>query len=96
MSSILQVRKYINPNLKVGGILLTMVDGRTNLAKDIIYNKYTNETIYSIIPKLCKKYMKTHNDSVEHTAIIMLLEDELYDKGYILRDTDLNKLDVLK
>ena len=35
MSSILQVRKYINPNLKVGGILLTMVDGRTNLAKDI-------------------------------------------------------------
>lgn len=66
------------------------------IAKDIIYNKYTNETIYSIIPKLCNKYMKTHNDSVEHTAIIMLLEDELYDKGYILRDTDLNKLDVLK
>ena len=35
MSSILQVRKYINPNLKVGGILLTMVDGRTNLAREI-------------------------------------------------------------
>ena len=35
MSTILKVRKQINPNLKVGGILLTMVDGRTNLAKDI-------------------------------------------------------------
>ena len=35
MSTILKVRKQINPNLKVSGILLTMVDGRTNLAKDI-------------------------------------------------------------
>ena len=35
LSTILKVRKQINPNLKVGGILLTMVDGRTNLAKDI-------------------------------------------------------------
>lgn len=35
MSTILKVRKQINPNLKVGGILLTMVDGRTNLARDI-------------------------------------------------------------
>lgn len=35
MNNILKVRKQINPNLKVGGILLTMVDGRTNLAKDI-------------------------------------------------------------
>ena len=34
MSTILKVRKQINPKLEVGGILLTMVDGRTNLSKD--------------------------------------------------------------
>ena len=35
MNTVLKVRKQINPNLKVGGILLTMFDGRTNLSKDI-------------------------------------------------------------
>ena len=35
MNTVLKVRKQINPNLKVGGILFTMVDGRTNLSKDI-------------------------------------------------------------
>lgn len=35
MNTVLKVRKQINPNLKVGGILLIMVDGRTNLSKDI-------------------------------------------------------------
>lgn len=35
MNTVLKVRKLINPNLKVGGILLTMVDGRTNLSKNI-------------------------------------------------------------
>jgi len=30
-----RVRKQINPNLKVDGILITMVDNRTNFAKDI-------------------------------------------------------------
>lgn len=35
LNTVLKVRKQINTNLKVGGILLTMVDGRTNLSKDI-------------------------------------------------------------
>ena len=35
MNTVLKVRKQINPELKIGGILLTMVDGRTNLSKDI-------------------------------------------------------------
>lgn len=30
-----KVKRQINPNLKIGGILLTMVDNRTNYAKDI-------------------------------------------------------------
>lgn len=36
LRSISKVKRSINPNLKVEGILLTMVDSRTNNAKDII------------------------------------------------------------
>lgn len=35
MTTILSIRKKINPKLKVGGIILTIVDSRTNLSKDI-------------------------------------------------------------
>lgn len=35
MTTILSVRKKINPKLSVGGIILTIVDSRTNLSKDI-------------------------------------------------------------
>jgi chromosome partitioning protein len=34
LRTVSKVRKQINPNLKVGGILLTLVDKRTNLSKD--------------------------------------------------------------
>ena len=36
MRSISRVKRQINPNLKIDGILLTMVDNRTNNAKSII------------------------------------------------------------
>lgn len=35
IQSVGRTRKYINPNLKVEGIVLTLVDRRTNLARDI-------------------------------------------------------------
>lgn len=35
MKTVAKVRRNINPNLKIGGILLTMVDGRVNLSKQI-------------------------------------------------------------
>lgn len=35
LQTISKVRRQINPKLKIEGILLTMVDGRTNYAKDI-------------------------------------------------------------
>lgn len=35
LQTVNRVRRNINPRLKVDGILLTMVDGRTNYAKDI-------------------------------------------------------------
>lgn len=36
LHSVSKVKRTINPNLKIAGILLTMVDSRTNNAKDII------------------------------------------------------------
>ena len=36
IKTIAKVRRMINPGLKIEGILLTMVDQRTNYAKDII------------------------------------------------------------
>ncbi|MFT8888086.1 MAG: ParA family protein [Ethanoligenens sp.] len=41
-----QIRRQINPNLKIDGILFTMVDARTNFAKDImalLRNSYTGK-----------------------------------------------------
>lgn len=35
LTTVSKVKRQINPNLKIGGILLTMVDSRTNYAKDI-------------------------------------------------------------
>lgn len=36
MHSISRVKRYVNPNLTIGGILFTMVNSRTNEARDII------------------------------------------------------------
>ncbi len=36
LSTIAKVKKHTNPNLAIDGILLTLVDGRTNLAKSTI------------------------------------------------------------
>ena len=45
MRTISKVKKQINPALKVDGVLLTLVDGRTNLAKvtaDTLWQNYGN------------------------------------------------------
>lgn len=36
MQSIMMMRKNINPSLKIEGILMTLVDNRTNMAKEVI------------------------------------------------------------
>ena len=36
LSTIAKVKKHTNPNLAIDGILLTLVDGRTNLAKSTV------------------------------------------------------------
>ena len=42
LQTINRVKKNINPNLKIEGTLLTMVDNRTNFAKDISYMLRSN------------------------------------------------------
>ena len=54
-----KVKRTINPNLKIDGIVLTLVDGRTNLAKQtmhILRNQYGNrmKIYYSRIPVAVK------------------------------------------
>ena len=36
LTTITRVKKHINPSLKIDGILLTLVDNRTNLAKSTV------------------------------------------------------------
>lgn len=47
LSTVTKVRKQINPNLKIGGVLLTLVDSRTNLSKAM--NQQLQETYGSVI-----------------------------------------------
>ena len=42
LRSIQMVKTHTNENLKIGGIVMTLVDGRTNLAKDVISTIRTN------------------------------------------------------
>ena len=54
MSTIELVRKSMNPELEVSGVLLSMYDGRTNLALQVVreVRKYFGDKVYhTIIPK---------------------------------------------
>ena len=59
LSTILRVKKQINPNLEIGGILITMVDNRTNLSKRMISDLRTEHGVpfkvfKSVIPTIIK------------------------------------------
>lgn len=62
-----------------------------NVAKDIIdnYSKYQDKSLFEIIPGLVSKYMKTHNDSVEHKAYVLYLNNSLKKYGKYLPTTNL-------
>lgn len=68
------------------------------IAKDIINNteQYKDSTLYDVVPRLAKKYMKCHNDSVDYSMIVMLLEKKLNSFGKSLETTDLNSLIALE
>ena len=62
-----------------------------NVAKDIVdnYSKYKTQSLFEIMPVLVSKYMKTHNDSVEHKAYVLYLNNSLKKYGKYLSTTNL-------
>ncbi|WP_028273484.1 ParA family protein [Atopococcus tabaci] len=54
LNTIRLVQKHFNPNLKIEGVLLTMLDARTNLGYEVVeeVKKYFHEKVYkTIIPR---------------------------------------------
>ena len=62
-----------------------------NVAKDIVdnYSKYKTQSLFEVMPVLVSKYMKTHNDSVEHKAYVLYLNNSLKKYGKYLPTTNL-------
>lgn len=51
---ILQIKQALNPELVIGGVLLTMYDARTTLAKEVrerLLNKFGNIVFETTIPR---------------------------------------------
>ncbi|RJP33141.1 MAG: ParA family protein [Actinobacteria bacterium] len=54
LRTIEKIRVYLNPDLRIGGILLTMHDVRTNISKQVmeeVRKQYPNETFVTVIPR---------------------------------------------
>ena len=56
------------------------------------YKKYSGMSLFEYIPKMANKFMKCHNDSVDHEAIVMVLEEELKKFNKKLENNNLNSL----
>lgn len=57
LNSIIMVQSGMNPNLNIEGVLLTMLDGRTNIGLDVIeeIRKYFRDKVFNtIIPRLVR------------------------------------------
>ena len=71
VQTVKRVQKQINPNLKIGGVLLTLVDKRTNLSKDVRANLIDNYGQYvkiygTEIPSKSNKYCKININRKEY------------------------------
>jgi chromosome partitioning protein len=52
--TIQRIKLYVNPDLKIGGVLLTMFDSRTNLSKDVeaeVRRVYPDLVLKAVIPR---------------------------------------------
>ncbi|MDO5721692.1 MAG: AAA family ATPase [Actinomycetaceae bacterium] len=57
MSTIERIRSYLNPKLNIGGVLLTMMDARTNLSADVAneVRRYLPQIVFeTTIPRTVK------------------------------------------
>lgn len=84
MKTVIKVRKQINPDLKIGGILLTMVDGRTNLSKDIAEElKNTYGTIFKLFETQIPRGVKAAESSRQGESILSYDKNGKIAKSYI-------------
>ena len=54
LNSINRLREYLNPNLKVSAILMTMFDRRTNLSREVadeVRQHFPEQTLNTVIPR---------------------------------------------
>ena len=57
LNSIIMVQSSLNPQLRIEGVLLTMLDGRTNIGLSVIEevrSYFKNKTFNTIIPRLVR------------------------------------------
>lgn len=84
MSTILKVRKQINPNLEIGGILLTMVDGRTNLSKEISNElKETYGTVFKLFNTQIPRAIRTAESTRMGESILLYDKNSKVAQSYI-------------
>lgn len=84
MNTVLKVRKQINPNLKVGGILLTMVDGRTNLSKDIANElRSTYGTVFKLYDNQIPRGVKAAESSRMGESVLSYDSSSKVTQSYI-------------
>lgn len=83
METFNRVRKTSNPNLKLGGLLITMADTRTNMAKaveDTLRQGYNSKVFSTVIPRL----IEATNSTFEQKSLINMKNSrlgELYKKA---------------
>ncbi len=84
MSTVLKVRKQINPNLKIGGILLTMVNERTRLSKDIISElKETYGSVFKLFNTHIPRAVKSSESTRSGESILSYDKNSKLSKSYI-------------
>ena len=78
LQTISKVRRQINPKLQIDGILLTMVDGRTNFAKEIsaegksIYAHDPEGKVAAAYKNLTKEVLKLEKQREKHMSCVIL------------------------
>ena len=83
IKTIMKIKRQLNPKLNIEGILITMFDGRTNYAKDIIQllkNEYGN-TI-KIFESLIPRSIKQDETTVIGNSIYKYAKNSKVAKGY--------------
>lgn len=83
IKTIMKIKRQLNPKLNIEGILITMVDGRTNYAKEIIQllrNEYGN-TI-KIFENLIPRSIKQDETAVSGNSIYKYAKNSKVAKSY--------------